>query len=114
MTRTRQPWVAGGAAAGGLASALVAVFASLCCVSPVIILVLGASGAVAAASLGPYRLPLLIVSGALLGFGYWQTFRRPTTSAVSCPPRVGRWIRVSLSIAAVAWIAAATLWLVQR
>ena len=111
---TRQSWVARGAAAGGLASALVAVFASLCCVSPVVILVLGASGAVAAASLSPYRLPLLIVSGALLGFGYWQTFRSPATSAASCPPQVGRWIRVSLTIAAIAWIAAATLWLIQR
>ncbi len=109
----RSPWLASGAAAGGLAGALVAAIAGLCCAGPVTVLLLGAGGAVAAAGLQPYRPPLLLISAALLGVGYWRSYRSTNSGTVACPPRVGRWIRTSLTIAAVAWIVAVTLWLAQ-
>jgi hypothetical protein len=107
--RSPRSWLTSGAAVGGLAGALTATIASLCCLGPVTFFLLGAGGAVAAAGLRPFRLPLLIASGAALGLGYWRTYRAPS-AAGACPPQIGRWIRLSLKIALVAWIAAATLW----
>jgi hypothetical protein len=105
----RSPWVAGGAAVGGLAGALTAAIAGLCCAGPVTIALLGAGGAVAAAGIAPYRLPLLLLSAAVLGFGYWRTYRR--ANGMACPTAAGRWITISLRVAIVAWIVAAMLWL---
>ena len=107
--RSPREWLTGGAAVGGLAGAVTAAIAGLCCAGPVTILLLGASGAVAAAGLAPYRLPLLLASAVVLGFGYWRTYR-PANGA-ACPTEVGRWIRLSLRVAIVAWIVAATLWI---
>ena len=107
--RSPRQWLSGGAAVGGLAGAVTAALAGLCCAGPITFALLGAGGAVAAAGIAPYRLPLLLASGALLGVGYWQ--RRQATEEKACPTTVGRWIRVSLRVAIVAWIAAATLWL---
>ncbi len=106
--RNPREWLTGGAAVGGLAGAVTAAIAGLCCAGPITIALLGASGAVAAAGLAPFRLPLLLLSAGVLGFGYWRT-RRPA-NGTACPTAVGRWIRVSLRVAIVAWIAAATLW----
>jgi hypothetical protein len=108
--RSGKSWLTGGAAVGGLAGALTATVASLCCLGPVTFFLLGAGGAVAAAGLRPFRLPLVIASGVMLGVGYWRTYGTPRTAG-ACPPQVGRWIRSSLTVAIVAWIAAATLWL---
>lgn len=105
-------WVAGGAAATGLAGALAATVAGLCCVGPVTFALLGAGGAVAAAGLKPYRLSLLVLSGILVGVGFWQTHRAAATTG-ACPVRVGRIVRAGLWTAAVLWIAAATLLLVD-
>jgi len=106
--RSPREWLTGGAAVGGLAGAVTAAIAGLCCAGPITIALLGAGGAVAAAGLAPFRLPLLFLSAGVLGFGYWRT-RRPANGA-ACPTAVGRWIRVSLRVAIVAWIVAATLW----
>src|SRR5579872_3857011 len=108
--RSARQWLTNGAAVGGLAGALTATIASLCCVGPVTFFLLGAGGAVAAAGLKPFRLPLLIASGILLAFGYWRTYRAPSAAA-ACPPHIGRWVRLSLKIAITAWIVGATLWL---
>jgi mercuric ion transport protein len=105
----RSPWVAGGAAVGGLAGALTAAIAGLCCAGPITIMLLGAGGAVAAAGLAPYRLPLLLASAVVLSVGYWRAYR-PVNGA-ACATAVGRWIRISLRVAIVAWVIAATLWL---
>lgn len=107
-------WLTGSAAFGGLASAGVAAVAGLCCLGPATVLLLGAGGAVAAAGLKPYRIPLLVLSAALIGVGFWRTRRATMSDAKTCSPSVGRWIRGSLTVAGVAWIAAATLWLAQR
>lgn len=106
--RSPRQWLTGGAAVGGLAGALTAAIAGLCCAGPVTILLLGAGGAVAAAGLAPYRLPLLLLSAAILAVAYWRMYR--STGGTACPPRMGRWIRVSIKIAIVAWVAAAALW----
>jgi hypothetical protein len=108
--RSARSWLTSGAAVGGLAGALTATIASLCCIGPITFFLLGAGGAVAAAGLRPFRLPLLIASGVMLGIGYWRTNRAPSAAA-ACPPQAGRWIRISLRIAIVAWIVGAVLWL---
>jgi hypothetical protein len=95
----RRQWLVGGAAASGLASATVAALASLCCAGPVTVVLLGAGGAVAAAEMRPYRVPLLFVSAVLLAGGIGgRTSARgrraqghvPCESAGGC---VGAWWR---------------------
>ena len=108
--RSPREWLTGGAAVGGLAGAVTAAIAGLCCAGPITIALLGAGGAVAAAGLAPYRLPLLLLSAVVLGFGSWRTYR--PAEGPACPTSVGRWIRVSLRVAIIAWIVAATLWVV--
>jgi MerT mercuric transport protein len=105
-----RPWLAGGAAVGGLAGALTAAIAGLCCAGPVTFMLLGAGGAVAAAGLRPYRLPLLLLSAAILGVAYWRTYRGTGGTGTACPPRMGKWIKRSFQIAIVAWVAAAVMW----
>ena len=107
--RSPRQWLTGGAAVGGLAGALTAAIAGLCCAGPITIALLGAGGAVAAAGLTPYRLPLLLASAGVLGFAYWRTYRQ--VGGGTCPTAIGRWIQISLRSAMVAWIIAAILWL---
>lgn len=102
-----------GAAAAGAGSALAAVLASSCCVpiiAPLIVAVLGASGAAWAAGLKPYSPYLLMGSLALLLFGLWTVYRpRPACSSESCPPGAGRGVKVTLWAAVVLWALAAFL-----
>jgi hypothetical protein len=100
----------GSVVAGGL-SALIAATAGLCCVGPLAIAVLGVGGAVAAAGLKPYRLPLLAVSFVLLATAIWRTLRpRATTTGGSCTLVVGRATRIGLWGAAIVWCAALVLY----
>ena len=64
-----------GAATGGMGAAGAATLASLCCVGPAVVATLGVGGAVAVASLAPYRLYLLLGAAALLGVGFWFAYR---------------------------------------
>lgn len=97
-----------GASAGGLVGALVAGFSALCCVGPSTVALLGVAGAVAAAGLEPYRLILLLVSFALLSYGFWRGYGLSAVSAgASCPVRVGRFARTVLWASGVIWLAAA-------
>lgn len=111
--QARPSLLVGGAALGGLASASVAALAGLCCAGPVTVLLLGAGGAVAAAGLEPYRLPLLLISGVLIVAGYLRAYWIKTEGP-TCSIRVGRWIRTSLSIATAAWLLGAALWVIAR
>jgi hypothetical protein len=90
-----------------------ATMVGLCCAGPVTVFLLGAGGAVAAAGLAPYRVPLLLLSGGLIIAGYWRAYRA-RAEGPACSIRVGRWIRASLAISSVTWIAGAVLWLVER
>jgi len=100
-----------GSAAGGLAASVAAVFAALCCIGPSTVAVLGAGGALAAASLAPYRPYLLIISLAMIFYGFWRAYRNSGLNGegIACPTRIGRFSRKALWLAAVVWVAAAVL-----
>jgi hypothetical protein len=99
-----------GSAAGGLGGALTAAFAALSCIGPATAALLGAGGALAAAQLTPYRPVLLLVSLAVLGFGFWRAYgRHLKVDGRSCPIRVGRLARTVLWISAAVWLIAAVL-----
>ncbi|MEX0590999.1 MAG: mercuric transporter MerT family protein [Xanthobacteraceae bacterium] len=68
-------------AAGGLTAAgsvLAAVAVSSCCVLPLVLFGLGAGGAWMSTltALAPYQPYLIALALALLGYGYWQVYRR--------------------------------------
>lgn len=109
----RRPYGALGAGAAGASAALVAVFASSCCVpviAPLIVAVLGASGAAWAAGLKPYSPYILAGSLALLLYGMWMVYRpRPACSPESCPTGAGRGVKAVLWVAAALWAVAALL-----
>lgn len=110
----RRRMLIGSTTTAGATAALAAVFAGLCCVGPVTVVLLGAGGAVAAAGLKPYRLPLLVVSAVLVLGGFWRTYWAVGAGqGQSCPGQVGRWVHRALFGAAVVWIVAATLFLVE-
>ena len=99
-----------GAAATGVGAATVTVVTAACCVSPVlapiIVGVLGASGAVWAASLKPYTWTILAVSGGCLAFGFWTVYRPRTACSTDMPRRnvvLARVARICLWFGAFAW-----------
>lgn len=98
-------------ATGGLAAAIASVFAALCCIGPSTVAVLGAGGALAAASLKPYRPYLLLASLAMILYGFWRAYRTTglNRQGVTCPTRLGRFTRIALWLAAIIWVAAAVL-----
>ncbi|HEX8724531.1 MAG TPA: hypothetical protein VF737_03970 [Gemmatimonadaceae bacterium] len=104
--------IAAGAAVAGTGAAIGAVTAAVCCVSPVIspliVAVLGAGGAVALAGLKQYAPYLMGGSLLALGYGFWVVYRRPAACAVpGARPRPRRWIRLVLWGAAAIWVASA-------
>ena len=100
-----------GAASVSTGAALTAGVASACCVgpamAPILVTILGASGLAAVSGLRPYTPWLLLASGAMLGFSFWQTHRRPACVAE------GRAITLPFSFRVARFItwAAALLWL---
>lgn len=108
----RSSAVAAGAAVAGTGAAIGAATAAVCCVTPVIspliVAVLGAGGAVAVAGLKPYAPYLLGGSLIALGYGFRIAYRRPAACAViGARPRSQRWIRLVLWGAAAIWVASA-------
>jgi len=98
-----------GSAIGALGAALIAMLASLCCVGPALVAVIGAAGAVAAARLEPYRPYFLAASLAMLGYGFWRSYRpRAGGAGAACKVRTGRTVRavlwVSLVVTAVSFV----------
>lgn len=102
------PTAAGGAALGA-GSALTAAAATVCCagpaIGPLIVVMFGASGAVAIAGLRPYTPWMLLGSAAILIFSFWRTYRVPAECSVQPPGRVARLSRATLWISAAIWIA---------
>ena len=103
-----------GAATLGTGAALTASVASACCVgpalAPVFLSVLGASGLAAVSGLKPYTPWMLVASGSMLGFSFWQTYRRLGCNAEGSvtPISVGvRIARIVTLIAAVLWLTSA-------
>lgn len=106
-----------GAATTGVGAALVTLVAGACCVSPVvaplIVGILGASGAVWVASLKPYAWWILAAAGLALAGGFWTVYRPRPACDVDTAPKRSRWLpriaRVSLWFGAVCWMAALML-----
>lgn len=105
-------------AAAGAGAAALATAAGACClpvVAPLVVAVLGASGAAWAAGLKPYSIAILTVAGLLLGYGYWTVYRpRPKARGHACPLRRPLAPRLVLWIASALWIFAAFLNLAPR
>ena len=106
-------WLAAiGTSLAGVGAAATATAASLCCVGPAVVSIVGVGGAVAAAALKPYRAFLILGSLALLAVAFWLTYRPGTAVAsdtVACPRRAGRVSRSVVWIAAVLWLVAVLL-----
>ena len=102
-----RPFGALGAGAAGAGAALVAVFASSCCIpviAPLIVAVLGASGAAWAAGLKPYSPYILAGSLALLLYGMWTVYRpRPECAPEGCATGAGRGVKAVLWVAMSLW-----------
>jgi len=100
-----------GAATVGTGAALTAGIASACCVgpalAPIFVTVLGASGLAAVSGLRPYTPWLLLASGAMLGFSFWQTHRQSACAVEGSAIAVPFGLRLARFIT---W-AAALLWL---
>jgi hypothetical protein len=107
-------------ASTGIASALLTLVAGACCVSPVLapilVSVLGASGAVWAAGLKPYGWWILGASAGFLALGFWSVYRPRPTCSIDNRSRSNRIMarvsKVSLWIGAVFWVAGAMVRLI--
>jgi mercuric ion transport protein len=106
-------WIASiGSSLAGAGAAATATAASLCCVGPAVVSIVGVGGAVAAAGLKPYRPLLILGSLVLLGVGFWLSYRPArlaTSGAVACPTSAGRVSRSIVWISAGIWLLAALL-----
>lgn len=105
--------VEAGAAVSGAGAALVATAATACCAGPIaaplIVGILGASGAAWAAGLKPYSPWLLGGSFLMLAFGFRSAYRRPArcdTSGHRRSSMSAKAVRGVLWLAAALWIAA--------
>ena len=99
-----------GAAVSGAGAALVATAAAACCapiIAPLLVGVLGASGAAWAAGLNPYSGWLLVGSAAMLALGFWSAYRPSPACDVAAGASSARY--GSGAARAVLWMAA-LLW----
>jgi hypothetical protein len=113
---------AGAIASGstGIAAGLLSVVAASCCVSPtlapLIVGIIGASGAVWAANLKPYTFWILGLAGLSLAYGFWSVYRPAARCETAAQPRRLRILSLvskgSLWLGAVFWTAALMLQLV--
>lgn len=103
---------AAGAAVSGAGGALVATAATACCagpvVAPLVVGVLGASGAAWAAGLKPYSPWLLAGSAGMLAIGFWSAYRRPRSCGIAGVKvrRSRHVVRAVLWLSALLWVAA--------
>lgn len=98
--------VPGLAAVGGAGLAGLAAAAGACCVpvvAPLTVSILGAGGAAWAAGLGPYSLPLLILSGALLAGAHWSIRRSRRRTATQCRTGGARLVSAILWASTLLW-----------
>lgn len=106
----REQLLVAGSAASSVGAAVAAAFAAFCCVGPWAVALVGVSGAIAAASLAPYRPLLLLASLAVLALGFWPAYGRGTMVAGRvCRVSVGRFSRTALWLAGAIWLAAALM-----
>lgn len=102
-----------GAAGVGLGATVAATLATACCVpilAPLIVAVLGVSGAVWAAGLKPYSPHILTASLAVLAYGFWTIYRpRQVPEGSTCAVQRPRSVVWMIWIAALIWVFALIL-----
>lgn len=107
LSERREKRLSAVASVGSIVSAFIA---SACCVGPLVFALLGLGGAGLLVKFEPYRPLFIAVTAALLGTGFYLTYRQPRTAAVEdadgpacdCPaPRTNRAGRVMLWVATV-------------
>src|SRR3989449_11232763 len=83
-----------GSVVSGTVTALTSAAASVCCIGPLAIALLGVNGAILAAAFKPYRVYLLGGSLMLLAGAFWSAYRRAAPrGGAACPGPAGRLTR---------------------
>ncbi len=100
-----------GSTFGAVTASVVSAAASICCVGPLGLTLLGVQGAILAAGIKPYRGYLLGASFVLLALGHWGIRRhdRALSNAEACSVRGRRWTKAVLWGATFLWAAAVAL-----
>src|SRR5260370_37272120 len=87
----RQRLFQAGSPLRGTVAAATSAAASICCIGPLAIALLGVNGAILAAAFKPYRVYLLGGSLVLLASAFWSAYRRPPMrDGAACPVPAGR------------------------
>lgn len=100
------------ATAGSVLAGLTSTAASICCIGPLAITLLGVNGAILAAGFKPYRPYLLGASLLMLVFAFWRIYGRRAggaSGADSCSVGAPRWTRIILWAAAALWVLAVVI-----
>lgn len=97
-----------GSVFGSAAAALTATAASICCIGPLGLALLGVNGAILAAGLKPYRAYFLVASLVFIGLAFWAVYggRKKSNDSARCSVRSGRIARLTLWVAAALWLGA--------
>src|SRR2546426_11793823 len=99
-----------GSLVSGTVAAVTSAAASICCIGPLAIALLGVNGAILAAAFKPYRVYLLSGSLVLLAGAFWSGYRRaPPRGGAACPVPAGRWARPLLWVALGLGVGAGTI-----
>ena len=110
MGRVKRPFYEVGSVVGSAVTALTSAAASVCCIGPLAIALLGVNGAILAAAFKPYRVYLLGGSFVLLVGAFWRAYRRtPGRDGAACPVPAGRWTKIVLWVALGLWIGAVVI-----
>ncbi len=98
-----------GSALGAVGAAFAALLGTLCCAGPAVVAVIGASGALAAARIEPYRPYLLGLSVVFLAIGFWRAYApaRASRQGAVCKVSTGRHVRMILWVATTVTAASA-------
>lgn len=100
-----------GTATVGVGAAVTATLASVCCtgpvLAPIVVGLLGATGAAAAAGLKPYTPYLFALSFVMLAFGFWSVYRTKRACVVAGSAVSSG---LALNISQIVLLVAAALW----
>ena len=106
----KRPFYEVGSVVGSAVTALTSAAASVCCIGPLAIALLGVNGGILAAAFKPYRVYLLSGSLILLAGAFWSAYRpAPVRNGAACPVPTGRWTRLVLWVALGLWIGAVVI-----
>lgn len=99
-----------GAVAAGLGASASSLFASFCCVGPLVVTLFGVNGAILASTFKPWRPHLLLFALAFLIFGFFRMRSSVVArEGAACDPRSFRRAKVLLWTSAGVWVGAAVV-----